>query len=308
MLILNDVEFEEVSRIYKRYGEDYCEPAYKLFCKAVKNHLPWFVVGVESPHGTMAATPGVKVPNPDGKECDLFIIGKYMNKFKGMLTGNGTYDATPCYYIGNTSREGIRVSEYGYASNGRVQMYHNYSRVIYKPIGLSNLFNRFKREYNSRDEYLIAFDEIVSKVVSALKKWIDTLGSKKAGLNHRSFLRNTKESVLSINRKAGFNGWANYPTWYLNLFLIEEEDPDTLEKFVKDVLEDSDKEYPEAVLAEALEDRAKEYIYDLDNIPSDGLGSTLIQYALSQVDFMEISKHLYRLAKDEGWLEEADED
>ena len=303
--MLSQREMNEVKRIYEEYGEDWCEPAYKLFCKVVADRLG----GIIKVDGTIAATPGIRLPVDSDKDFDLFFIEKYVNKFRGILTGGGVYNATPCYCIGRITREGIRVSEEGFLNTGysNGQIYYNDSRIIFKP-ELSQLFNRFKRYFDSCQEYLKIFDETVSRVIFGLKSWINTLDSKKASLNRRSSLMNTRKSNFSINRKAGFNGWANYPTWYLNLYLIEDEDPDTLEEFVKDVLEDSDREYPEAVLAEALEDRAKEYIYDLDNIPSDGLGSTLIQYALGQVDFMEISKHLYKLAQERGWLEEADED
>ena len=115
--------------------------------------------------------------------------------------------------------------------------------------------------------------------------------------------------MFNKNKKAGYNGWANYLTWYLNLYLIEDEDQDRLKEFVKDVLGDEEhNDYPEGVLAEALEDRAKDFIYNVDNAPSDGLAGTLIDYSLRQVDFTELGYHLYRLAQERGWLTENNEE
>ena len=114
--------------------------------------------------------------------------------------------------------------------------------------------------------------------------------------------------MFNKNKKAGYNGWSNYPTWYMNTYLIEDEDQDRLKKFVKDVLGDEEHDYPEGVLAEALEDRAKDIIYNIDNAPSDGLAGSLLDYAFGQVEFYELGYHLYKLSQERGWLTENDEE
>ena len=108
----------------------------------------------------------------------------------------------------------------------------------------------------------------------------------------------------SINRKAGYNGWANYPTWYMNLSMVEEEDYEYLKEEVPEIIKDE--EYPEHRLAEWLKSKAEEYT--LDNLNEYEMAYALSRYALNIVDWDAIGGHLYRLAKDEGWLEEADED
>lgn len=121
-------------------------------------------------------------------------------------------------------------------------------------------------------------------------------------------LRFSSEKLFNKDKKAGYNGWANYPTWYLNMYLIEDEDSERLEGFVKDVLAEYEGDYPEVALAEALEDRAREYSLVLDNVPSGSLSESLIEYALGQVDYTELGHHLYKLAQERGWLTEDDEE
>ena len=115
---------------------------------------------------------------------------------------------------------------------------------------------------------------------------------------------NISKKMVSKKHTGDYNGWANYPTWYMNLFLVDDEDYEYLKEEVPSIVKDE--EYPELRLAEWLRSRAEDYA--LGSLNEDELAYTLARYALSIVDWDAIGGHLYRLAKDEGWLKESTEE
>lgn len=93
----------------------------------------------------------------------------------------------------------------------------------------------------------------------------------------------------------GYNGWKNYETWNVNLWL--ESDEGTYEytrELTRDVLaeHEDDEDY---VTVGALAERLREYVDELPEVESvtgqATLASDLLQAALSEVDWYEIAEH-----------------
>ncbi len=82
----------------------------------------------------------------------------------------------------------------------------------------------------------------------------------------------------------GYNGWKNYPTWAVNLWLTN--DPGSEEwalDIVRAAVEDS--EYPRLDAADEL----KYAILETYNLDEAGLPSDLLGYAFDCVDWYEIA-------------------
>lgn len=82
--------------------------------------------------------------------------------------------------------------------------------------------------------------------------------------------------------KQTYNGWANYETWLVNLWLTE--DPHT-----EELISGWAKEMEEYELARTLEDYVDDMI-DAEDIRS-GLIQDFITSAMSEVDWEELAQH-----------------
>jgi hypothetical protein len=86
----------------------------------------------------------------------------------------------------------------------------------------------------------------------------------------------------------GYNGWKNYPTWVVNLWLGNDQGTYSECSYMA-----------REALRDAPHDSFKEYVTDLIDDESAGLGNDLIGYALGEVDWNEIA---------DSWLESAKEE
>lgn len=122
----------------------------------------------------------------------------------------------------------------------------------------------------------------------------------RSGFNRVSNLRNRPSFRRATrNRKADYNGYKNWPTWYLKIILIDDEDPENLVELARTALEEN-KDYPSYYLEKLLKERAEDIIFDLDNVDRSSLAGELADYALEQVDFSELAEIAMDVAKDEG--------
>lgn len=83
-------------------------------------------------------------------------------------------------------------------------------------------------------------------------------------------------------KKQTYNGWANYETWLVNLWLTE--DP-----YTEELISEWAKEIEDYKLAQTLEDYVDD-MADAEDIRS-GLIQDLIKAAMSEVDWEEIAQH-----------------
>ena len=87
----------------------------------------------------------------------------------------------------------------------------------------------------------------------------------------------------------GYNGWKNYPTWCVNLWLSNDEGLDsltreTLEAFVPEESEEADTYDAGEALKAIIEDEDLGLIPTLEGFPSDLMG-----WALGQVEWSDIA-------------------
>ena len=89
-----------------------------------------------------------------------------------------------------------------------------------------------------------------------------------------------------------YNGWKNYPTWCVNLWL--DNDQGTQEwalEIVRDATEDAS--HPRYGAATALRDQVRGWIEEEDNLsltgPNASCASDLLGYALDCVDWYELA-------------------
>ena len=75
-----------------------------------------------------------------------------------------------------------------------------------------------------------------------------------------------------------YNGWTNYETWCVNLWLTNEPEPD---KFLRELAQESASKYHRA-------DTLKDYVMDDDRLDEASMFTDLLQTALSNVHWDEI--------------------
>ena len=80
-----------------------------------------------------------------------------------------------------------------------------------------------------------------------------------------------------------YNGYTNYPTW--NIMLWIDNDPGLYDE-ARELVRNGYSYQFEAELA--LKEWVEELIYGFDSIPSAGMSSDLMGWALSNVNWMEI--------------------
>lgn len=88
-----------------------------------------------------------------------------------------------------------------------------------------------------------------------------------------------------------YNGWANKPTWLVNLWMTNDEGGEAwLREQVEQAIDDSDGDRDDAVsaLADALEEQHAEYAGD--HGPQAGVMSDLLSWALAMVNWREIAE------------------
>ena len=89
-----------------------------------------------------------------------------------------------------------------------------------------------------------------------------------------------------------YNGWTNYQTWVINLWL--NNDSGTCDYILELADEALETEYPKATLMDSI----KEYIEEYNPITEASLYSDLMQSAIDSANYYEIAEH---------WLESAKE-
>jgi hypothetical protein len=117
---------------------------------------------------------------------------------------------------------------------------------------------------------------------------------------------------------SGYNGWKNYPTWAVNLWLSNEQGTSNECSYMaREALRDAphDKNvkpwfYPDGSQGEPvwtveqaaryrLADTMKEYVADLTEREPSSLAADLLGYALGEVDWNEIADSWLETAKEE---------
>lgn len=102
-----------------------------------------------------------------------------------------------------------------------------------------------------------------------------------------------------------YNGWANYQTWVVNLWLTNDSGSDEwLREQARDCLTelDGDKEEAASLLAQMLENNHDDAMPETTGVFADLLG-----HALRMVDWREIAQHVIDDEYDE-WLEDNPEE
>ena len=94
-------------------------------------------------------------------------------------------------------------------------------------------------------------------------------------------------STIYEQRETGYNGWANYETWRINLEMFDGYDPsDDLSRYD---FADGDREKAIENLSASLESLAEDYI---NETCTGGLAYDLAMSFLSKVEFEEIAEHM----------------
>lgn len=84
-----------------------------------------------------------------------------------------------------------------------------------------------------------------------------------------------------------YNGWANYETWAVNLWLANDEG--SYEWLLEMARQCEGAEYPRVALADTLKNEIVESAEGA--LPDAGLLADLLSAAISSVDFHEIASH-----------------
>jgi hypothetical protein len=96
--------------------------------------------------------------------------------------------------------------------------------------------------------------------------------------------------------KQKYNGWSNYETWCVNLWIENDEGlNDTVIDFAIDIIESSDGK------DEAIRDLSKKIESEIDEFTPElkGMFADLLTSALSSVDYYEIAEHYI----DDNWAD-----
>ncbi|MEA1997712.1 MAG: hypothetical protein U9N61_00090 [Euryarchaeota archaeon] len=106
------------------------------------------------------------------------------------------------------------------------------------------------------------------------------------------------------NEEEGYNGWTNYETWDVALWI--NNDQGTQEHFhelTREVIKESDKDTQIAELAEVLQDQIDEDAPELEA----SMYSDLLTSAISTVDYYELAESLINDVKEMGAYEKEEE-
>jgi len=100
--------------------------------------------------------------------------------------------------------------------------------------------------------------------------------------------------------KEGYNGWKNYETWDVKLWIDNEEsDYEYWHERAKEIREEEE-EYPILSLA----DEMKEFYDENNPLPEAGVYTDLLNAALGEVDWYEIAEHIMEEIEEETEKEE----
>jgi len=99
----------------------------------------------------------------------------------------------------------------------------------------------------------------------------------------------------------GYNGWKNYPTWALALWIDNEEGwQNHVRERVAELRDDAEdkeedywteEEYVKYHLAEELKDDLEENAFEVEGGVPTGVYSDLLGYAIGVIDFDEVAEH-----------------
>ena len=114
-------------------------------------------------------------------------------------------------------------------------------------------------------------------------------------LQNGSIKGSNKGGVTMTQDEKGYQGWENYPTWVVKLWLDNDEGTyNHMRELTKDAKEKGKKE-PGHVFTETeatlyyLEDAIKNFVEEMTEIKA-GMASDLLGWAIGEVNFKEIAE------------------
>jgi hypothetical protein len=84
----------------------------------------------------------------------------------------------------------------------------------------------------------------------------------------------------------GYNGWVNYETWLVNLWIDNDFGSDYWQEAAKELWDEENPNKSQRLLADQMENEIAEHMPDLK-----GLYADMLNAAFSEVDWDEIASH-----------------